>query len=142
MILVTTPKNINPPAVSYGFETKILCETKSCVDRHILANAIPHYLQGPQVNVYLDGFLYEKFTEHHRVTAHSILSSVGGYMGLLLGASLITIFEWMEYLMAISTYWIYRRLRQRAAEHRQEALAKKAKKLNFLSDNTFRYLIQ
>ncbi|XP_006815229.1 epithelial sodium channel subunit alpha-like [Saccoglossus kowalevskii] len=61
-----------------------------------------------KVNIYYEQFNYESITESPAYQAEDFLSDVGGQMGLWIGMSVITIFEFLEFVFDICS-WIGRK---------------------------------
>ena len=51
-----------------------------------------------QVDIFFKEVNYQQITQHPAFELISLFSEVGGFMGLLLGASVITVFEFLDYL--------------------------------------------
>lgn len=50
-----------------------------------------------KIDVFYKEMTFERITQHEKFKFLSFISEIGGFMGLLLGASLITILEFIEY---------------------------------------------
>ena len=57
-----------------------------------------------QIDVFYKELSYEKIEQQKAFEFSSLLSEVGGFLGLLLGASIITMFEILDYLIISFAY--------------------------------------
>jgi len=75
---------------------------------------------GPQINIFLEDYTYELITEYMRTTSLNVFSAVGGYLGLLLGASVLTVCEWLEFIIASICYLSYYKFKEITERHPSE----------------------
>lgn len=52
-----------------------------------------------KVDFYFNDLIYEKIIQYEKFGFLSFVSEIGGLMGLLMGASVITLIEFLEYIV-------------------------------------------
>ena len=59
------------------------------------------------MDIFYQELSYEEIEENKAFEFLSLLSEIGGFLGLLLGASVLTVFELVDYitLVVINKYW-------------------------------------
>ncbi|XP_022079430.1 acid-sensing ion channel 4-like [Acanthaster planci] len=55
------------------------------------------------LRIFFEELSFQKIEEIPSYTFYSLQSSIGGYMGLLIGASLITLFEFLDFILVTTT---------------------------------------
>ena len=62
------------------------------------------------MEIFYKSLNFEKISSHEAFPSISLLSEIGGFMGLLLGASALTVFEVVDFIALL----VYKRLRKKS----------------------------
>ena len=64
-------------------------------------------------NIYFEDLKYTNYTQIPKMTISQLVSSIGGYLGILLGASILTVIEILEISLMIISAFIKKRINQK-----------------------------
>ena len=64
-------------------------------------------------NIYFEELKYTNYTQIPKMTISQLVSSIGGYLGILLGASILTVIEILEISLMIISAFIKKRINQK-----------------------------